>query len=205
MSKCIVRAKYTESTVRVYQAYPRAIAGPALAAGTLVSPFKKDRTTWIKPSFNWMMYRSEFATKTGQEVVLGIDITRDGFEWALRKGVLSSFPAAMHSTRDDWRKLLATRPVRIQWDPARDWRLNIVPNVRTIQIGLRAEAVERFINKWIIHIEDVTPAARLLQTSIEHRVDPQLLLDKSEVPYPIDARLAAQIGATSYGTSNFHL
>jgi hypothetical protein len=105
MSQCIVRAKYTESTVRIYQAYPPAIAGPALAAGTFVPPFKKDRMTWIKPSFNWMMYRSGFATKAGQEVVLGIDITRDGFEWALRHAVLSSFTSALHSTFDDWRKL----------------------------------------------------------------------------------------------------
>jgi len=204
MSECILRARYTESTVRVYQAYAPAIAQPALAAGTLVPPFKKHRMTWIKPSFNWMMHRSGFATKVGQEVILGIDITRDGFEWALRHGVLSSFTATMHATIDEWRKLLAASPVRIQWDPERDWRLNIVPNVRTIQIGLREEAVERFI-EWIVHIEDVTPTARLLQAATERGLTPRFLPDKSEVPYPIDARLVAQIGATSDGTLNLPL
>jgi Domain of unknown function (DUF4291) len=39
------------------------------------------RMTWIKPSFNWMTYRSGYATKPGQEVVLGIDIAREGFDW----------------------------------------------------------------------------------------------------------------------------
>jgi Domain of unknown function (DUF4291) len=153
--------------------------------------------TWIKPSFNWMMYRSGFATKAGQEVILGIDITREGFEWALRHAVLSSFTVVRHSTFDDWRKLLATRPARIQWDPERDWRLNIVPNVRTIQIGLCREAVERFLNGWIVHIEEVTPIARLLLAAGEQHVAPQILPEKFEVPYPIDAGLAAQIGATN--------
>jgi hypothetical protein len=37
--------------------------------------------TWIKPSFLWMMYRCGWATKPGQERVLAIQITREGFEW----------------------------------------------------------------------------------------------------------------------------
>jgi hypothetical protein len=136
--------------------------------------------TGIKPSFNWMMYRSGSARKAGQEVVLGIDMTRDGFEWAFRQAVLSSFTAAHHSTFEDWRKLLATRPARIQWDPERDWRLNIVPNIRTIQIGLCQKAVERFISEWIVRIEDVTPIARLLLAATEHGVAPQILPDQSQ-------------------------
>jgi hypothetical protein len=128
MPKCIVRAKYTESAVRIYQAYAPAVAQPALAAGTFVPPFKKNRMTWVKPSFNWMMYRICNKGGTGGRTRLAIDIRRDSFEWALRHWVLSNFTAAaVHSTSDDWQKLLARRPVRIQWDPERDWRLNIVP------------------------------------------------------------------------------
>lgn len=40
--------------------------------------------TWLEPSFLWMMYRSGCAQKEGQERVLAIDVTRSGFEWALR-------------------------------------------------------------------------------------------------------------------------
>ncbi|TVS20816.1 MAG: DUF4291 family protein, partial [Planctomycetaceae bacterium] len=29
----------------------------AIASQTLVAPFRRDRMTWIKPSFTWMMYR----------------------------------------------------------------------------------------------------------------------------------------------------
>jgi hypothetical protein len=78
-----IRAHYTSETITVYQAYPPEIALPTLAAGRFVSPFKRSRMTWIKPSFLWMMYRSGWATKSGQEHVVAVEITRDGFNWAL--------------------------------------------------------------------------------------------------------------------------
>lgn len=85
-----VRAIFDEHTVRVYQAYPVAIADAAIKAGTFVAPFTMDRMTWIKPSFNWMMYRCGFASKPRQERVLAIDVTRSGFEWALAHAARSS-------------------------------------------------------------------------------------------------------------------
>ena len=68
-----VRAKHDDETLVVYQAYSPQIAAPAVAAGTFVAPFKRDRMTWIKPSFLWMMYRCGWATKPGQERVLAVD------------------------------------------------------------------------------------------------------------------------------------
>ena len=67
-----IRAVYTAETITVYQAYPPEIAEAALAAGRFVPPFKRDRMTWIKPSFLWMMYRCGWATKPGQERVLAV-------------------------------------------------------------------------------------------------------------------------------------
>jgi hypothetical protein len=84
MTEHTVRAIFDDETIRVYQAYSPEIALPALAAGRFVPPFKMSRMTWIKPSFNWMMYRCGHASKAGQEVALGIDITRAGFECAYR-------------------------------------------------------------------------------------------------------------------------
>jgi len=75
-----IRAAYTAETITVYQAYSPAIAEPAVRAGCFVAPFKRDRMTWIKPSFLWMMYRCGWATKPGQERVLAVEITRAGFE-----------------------------------------------------------------------------------------------------------------------------
>ncbi|MGW3630476.1 DUF4291 family protein, partial [Streptomyces sp. NPDC005122] len=47
--------------------------------------------TWIKPSFLWMMYRCGWGSKEGQETVLAVEITREGFEWALRQVCLSHY------------------------------------------------------------------------------------------------------------------
>ncbi|WP_289006256.1 DUF4291 family protein, partial [uncultured Kingella sp.] len=85
-----IRAVYTDTTIRVYQAYSDAIADSALAAGRFVSPpFKMERMTWIKPSFLWMMYRAGWGGKDdNQKRILAIDISRSGFEWALRHACL---------------------------------------------------------------------------------------------------------------------
>jgi len=100
MPEHIIKALYSEHTIRIYQAYSPTVALPALQAGRFVPPFRMDRMTWIKPSFNWMMYRSGYATKPGQEVVLGIDITREGFAWALEHAVLAGFDPFVHSSRE---------------------------------------------------------------------------------------------------------
>jgi hypothetical protein len=99
-----VRAAYDDTTIRFYQAYRDEIAG------TFVAPFKRDRMTWIKPSFRWMLYRSGWARKDpGQERVLAIDITRGGFEWALRSACLND--DATRLGRDEARRLLDASPV----------------------------------------------------------------------------------------------
>jgi hypothetical protein len=195
VSKHVVRAAYSDRTVRVYQAYGPEIARPALKAGRFVPPFSMSRMTWIKPSFNWMMRRSGYASKEGQEVVLGIDISREGFEWALEHAVLSEFTPSVHGTSDQWHRLLAARPVRIQWDPERDWRLRPIDGVRAIQIGLSSEAVERYVNQWTVRIEDVTSVARMIAAAAQSGSPPSVLPSAGERPYPLDPVVAAAIDA----------
>ncbi|HEV2327428.1 MAG TPA: DUF4291 domain-containing protein [Verrucomicrobiae bacterium] len=190
-----MRASYSNNTVRVYQAYSSEIAVPALAAGKFVPPFSVNRMTWIKPSFNWMMYRSGYGTKPGQETVLGIDITREGFEWALKNSVLSSFFPDVHSTSENWKDLLAAKPVRIQWDPERDWKLNVVSGLRAIQIGLAGEAVARYVNQWIVHIENLTPVVRTIAAAVTSGGRPPVLPSESEHSYPLDAATAKTVCA----------
>jgi hypothetical protein len=193
MDECVVRAAYSENTVRVYQAYGPEIARPALAAGRFVPPFKMGRMTWIKPSFNWMMYRSGYASKPGQEFVLGIEITRDGFEWALRHAVTSSYRPGVHASHEDWRRAVDTSPVRVQWDPERDWRLRPIAGVRTIQIGLSGVAVERYVNQWIVSIEDVSPVARMLTAQAESPIPASPLPSAREREYPLGSGAAAAL------------
>jgi hypothetical protein len=153
-----IRAVHDDRIIRVYQAYSDQIADAALAHGTFVSPpFSMTRMTWIKPSFLWMMYRAGWGYKDpGQSRILAIDITRDGFEWALAHSCPSHPEPGMSSA--DWEALKSASPVRVQWDPERDLHHNPLPH-RAIQIGLGPQAVRPYVEEWIQHVTDVTPLA----------------------------------------------
>lgn len=149
-----VRAQYSDETIVVYQAYAAPIADAALAAGTFVGPFKRERMTWIKPSFLWMMYRCGYALKEGQEHVLAVRITRAGFDWAVSQAVESN---------------ISGKPsVRVQWDPERGLNHEALAH-RSIQIGLTREAVERYVNEWTVGITDITPLARQIHEKVRAR------------------------------------
>ncbi|MFJ4410482.1 DUF4291 domain-containing protein [Streptomyces sp. NPDC088910] len=154
-----VRALHTPTTITVYQAYAPAIGLPAARDGRFPAAWSRDRMTWIKPSFLWMMYRCGWGAKAGQETVLAVEITRDGFEWALRHACLSHYSPDVHADRDAWRRQLKGAPARVQWDPERDVRLRPLP-YRSLQLGLSGEAVREYADTWIVGIRDVTPLAR---------------------------------------------
>ncbi|AZC21880.1 DUF4291 domain-containing protein [Pseudomonas sessilinigenes] len=160
-----IRAVYDASTLRVYQAYSASIADAALAHGTFVSPpFKMERMTWIKPSFLWMMYRAGWGFKdAGQSRILAIDISREGFEWALAHSCPSHAEEGM--SKEQWLQLKDQSPVRIQWDPERDLHLRPQEH-RAIQIGLGQEAVGLYVNQWIQRISDVTPLAHRIHERV---------------------------------------
>ncbi len=153
-----IRALHDDRTIRVYQAYGDAIADTALARGRFVSPpFSMTRMTWIKPSFLWMMYRAGWGYKdAGQARILAIDITHEGFEWALAHSCPSHPEPGV--SREDWEALKENSPVRVQWDPERDLHHNPLPH-RAIQIGLGPAAVRPYVEAWIQRITDVTPLA----------------------------------------------
>ncbi|MFJ9039274.1 DUF4291 domain-containing protein [Streptomyces sp. NPDC102406] len=154
-----IRARYTDSTVTVYQAYPPEIGLRAARDGRFPSAWKRDRMTWIKPSFLWMMYRCGWGTKAGQEVVLAVEIQRAGFEWALRNACLSSYEAGVHADHAAWKRELRQAPARVQWDPERDLSLRPLPH-RSLQLGLSGEAVRRYADEWLVSVTDVTPRVR---------------------------------------------
>ena len=161
-----VRAKHDDETLIVYQAYSPAIAGPAVEAQTFVSPFKRERMTWIKPSFNWMMYRCGYGTKPDQERVLAITITRAGFAWALAHACLSEYEPDIYPSYEAWQERKRTSPVRVQWDPERSVALDRLEH-RAIQVGLGGASVGRYVDEWIVGIEDVTPLAREVHGLVE--------------------------------------
>jgi hypothetical protein len=190
-----VRASFTDHAVTVYQAYSPSIAGPAVEAQTFVPPFKRGRMTWIKPSFLWMMYRSGWATKPGQERILAIQITRDGFEWALSHAALSSYEPATYASQQQWAEQKRISPVRIQWDPERSVTLTPLSH-RAIQIGLSGDAVDRYLDEWITTITDVTPLAKSIHRHVSSgRPDAAEAEIPAERIYRLPGLISARIGA----------
>jgi hypothetical protein len=191
-----IRARYSADTITVYQAYSPRIARAAVEAGRFVSPFKRDRMTWIKPSFLWMMYRCGWATKPDQERVLAIEITREGFEWALAHSCLSHYDPAVHEDRASWSRQLKASPVRVQWDPERTLRSRALP-YRSVQVGLSGEAVDRYVDDWIVAITDITSTVRQIRELLE-RGDEQTAAARLPVErvYPVPARVAIRIHAS---------
>jgi hypothetical protein len=190
-----IRAAYDDRTVTVYQAYSPAIAVRAVDAGRFVPPFSRDRMTWIKPSFLWMMYRCGWATKPGQEHVLAVTITRAGFEWALARAELSHYVPDVHPDRVTWQRQLKRAPTRVQWDPERDLRLRELP-YRSLQLGLGGAAVPLYVDEWITGIADVTPLVREIRERLDAGDETAAAaLLPVERPYPLPASIAAHLGA----------
>jgi hypothetical protein len=180
-----IRAVYDDRTIRVYQAYNHEIANAALARGTFVSaPFSLTRMTWIKPSFLWMMYRAGWGFKdAGQARVLAIDITHEGFAWALAHSCPSHPEDGM--TKEAWTRLKDSSPVRIQWDPERDLWHQPLPH-RAIQIGLTGEAARRYVDTWIQQITDITALAHEIHGLLEgRRIEEATRLLPNEAPYTL--------------------
>lgn len=151
-----IRAVYDDFTIRVYQAYNSKIANEAVRLGHFGNNFKMERMTWIKPSFLWMMYRSGWAAKEGQEHILAIDITREGFNYIVKNAIPSTFKEEYGITQDEWSKKVKTSSIRCQWDPERNIHGNPL-DYRSIQLGLRGEAVYKYVNEWTKKITDITP------------------------------------------------
>lgn len=74
-----------------------------------------------------MTYRCGWGTKAGQETVLAVEISREGFEWALRHACLSSYVGGVQPDRATWQRQLKRAPARVQWDPERDLCLRPLP------------------------------------------------------------------------------
>jgi hypothetical protein len=188
-----VRAVHTASTVTVYQAYAPEIGLPAAREGRFPAAWKRDRMTWIKPSFLWMMYRCGWAAKEGQETVLAVEISREGFEWALRNACLSGYQPGVHPDRATWQRELKRSPTRVQWDPERDLRLRPLP-YRSLQLGLSGEAARRYADEWTVGIRDVTPLAHEIHGFVRAGdLDSARNLLPDEQPYPVAEGLLSNL------------
>lgn len=175
-----IRAVYNTNTIRVYQAYSDIIADEALKLGTFGSHFKMNRMTWIKPSFLWMMYRCGWAEKENQERVLAIDIKREEFDKAVKNAVISTYTEELCISREEWKKLVKSSDIRIQWDPEKDIEGNNL-SYRSIQLGIRGNALIEYVNDWITNIEDLTQYVNELNLLRKSGIDISSKLPKEEI------------------------
>ena len=152
-----VLAHFDIDTVVVYQAYRESTGRHAIAHGQLGGPdFSFDRMSWIKPNFLWMMYRSGWGTKPGQEVTLGLRIRRSFFDRLLRVAVESSFEAALQSTQEDWKRAITDSEVLLQWDPDHAPDGAKLPR-RAVQLGLRGNALKALATTELLEVIDMSP------------------------------------------------
>ncbi|MCF0132038.1 MAG: DUF4291 domain-containing protein [Pseudobutyrivibrio sp.] len=178
-----IRAVYDSKSIRVYQAFNHKIADQVLEDGIFGTYFNRNRMTWIKTSFLWMMYRSGWATKENQERILAIEIKRDAFDYLVNKAVSTKYDSEEYGSVEEWKRSLNESDIRIQWDPERDIYGNPL-DYRSIQIGIKGELVEKYLKEWIIRITDITDYVTELRMLLVDNKDISELLPK-EVSYTV--------------------
>lgn len=151
-----IRATYDADTIVVYQAYPDAIADAAVKAQKFVEPFSFGRMTWIKPSFLWLMHRSNWGTKSNQERTLAVTISRVGWEKALSQAVLTVFEPKAFKGKEEWASAFSAAVVQVQWDPERNLRGGAL-DYYSIQVGLSRHVIREYVDQWIMKIDDLSP------------------------------------------------
>ena len=187
----VILAQYDETSIVVYQAYRPSIGRFAVEHQRFGGDFMLTRMSWIKPNFLWMMYRSGWGTKPGQEVVLAIRLRRSAFDEILSRAVPSTFDPDRHASREEWERLGAASDVRLQWDPDHGPRGEPLRR-RAIQLGLRGETLAKYAGDWILGIEDVSPFVAEQRAIMESgKLD--RLMTPVESAYPVgDAGLNSQ-------------
>lgn len=190
-----IRANYDRESIVVYQAYSPAIALPALKAKKFVSPFSLNRMTWIKPSFLWLMERSNWGQKSNQEYTLAVRMKRTGWENALSLGILTAYEAGIYRDFQDWKTQFDKASVHIQWDPDRSIRGSDL-QYDAIQVGLSRHIIEKFVDEWVVDIQDYTPLVKKIYNLIRtgHSDKAAKLLPQERV-YPLDPLISKRINA----------
>jgi hypothetical protein len=195
MKEFEIRADYNANTIVVYQAYNQAIAKSAVENQKFSAPFSFNRMTWIKPSFLWMMERSNYGQKSNQEHTLALHLKREAWEKALSKAILTSPEKRVYPNPVQWEKDFNNAEVYVQWDPERNSKGNKL-GYRSIQVGISRTLIHEFNEDWIVKIEDYTPLVKkilsLTKSGAYDKAKKQLPVEKL---YPLSSELARKIGA----------
>jgi Domain of unknown function (DUF4291) len=184
-------AQFDDAGVVVYQAYRPEIGHFAATHGYFGGEsFSLSRMSWIKPNFLWMMYRSGWGRKEGQEVVLAVKIRREAFDTILADAVRSSYNSDLYPTEKDWNRAVSNSNVRLQWDPDHSPTGGKLER-RAIQLGLRGNVLAAYAREWIVSIEDISTFVSEQQQNL---VDVDRLIVPTERIYPVtDPQVATRL------------
>jgi len=189
-----ILAQQTDEHILVYQAFRPSIANYAIKNQAFGgNDYSYNRMSWIKPNFLWMMYRSGWAAKPGQEKILGIWLTKTNFEKILANSTFTSFAQSTSITEQEWRSTLETHPVRLQWDP--DHLPNGEKHTRkAIQLGIKGELLEEFGKRMIVEIIDLSDFANEQKQYADAAPYKQLMVAEESVYFPSSKNLMEKVG-----------
>ena len=188
-----ILAQFDEETIVVYQAYRPAIGQFAAAHKRFGGEFSFNRMSWIKPNFLWMMYRSGWGMKPGQEVTLAVWLRRSAFEAILAQAVPSTFDPTLYAGEQAWKQAVATSAVRLQWDPDHAPGGSPVER-RALQLGLRGEVLRQYAQAWIVDIQDISSFVAEQRRFARADAYAQLVTPREDVYWLADPAIAARVG-----------
>jgi len=187
-----ILAHYDADTIVVYQAYRPSIGEYAIRSGAFGGDFSYSRMSWIKPNFLWMMFRSGWGTKDGQEIVLGLRMQRQFFDGLLARAVSSSWDPSGQITHGEWKAAVASSDVRVQWDPDHDPHGKPLCR-RAIQLGLRGAALDAFGRRELLEVVDMTNFVAEQRSHLGHTELAQLKTPVERIYVPDDASIARRL------------
>ncbi len=181
----------------------------AVDHGYFGAEFSYSRMSWIKTNFLWMMYRSDWGTKPGQEVTLAIRLHRNFFDCLLAQAVESSYSASQYATQAEWKRSLTRSLVRMQWDPDHHPTGRALLR-RAIQLGLRGRVLREFGKTQILEVIDFSSLVAEQRVNITSDRRTELVTPAERVYTPDDPaiRLKLQLyeftlGSTVTGNNDY--
>jgi hypothetical protein len=187
-----ILAQYDDDTIIVYQAYRPSIGRYVAEHRTFGGDFSYSRMSWVKPNFLWMMYRSGWGTKEGQEVTLALRLRRVFFDSLLAQAVRSTWDRDQFATEKEWSQAVGRSSVRLQWDPDHH-PSGAKLERRAIQLGLRGEALEAFGQRELVEVLDVSAFVAEQRERLSSGGVSALVMPREQVYRPADRAVAVRL------------
>lgn len=190
-------AQFDKESIVIYQGFRDSIAEYAVRHQRFGSDdYDFDRTTWLKPSFLWMMYYSGWAKKENQENILSIRMSRKGFDEILRYAVMATCYKDVYPDSETWKVELERSDIRLQWENYHDLYGNKTER-KAVKIGLSGDVLQRYNNEWILEIENITPYVIEQQELVRAGKINRIKLPRERAYAPGDLTILTKIDATT--------